>query len=747
MFDQGLTDRAILAASRASKIDYLRHSASEISAAIAHFDACLDPDTGVLRPGLRLSPREQAFIANEQLISALDFRYFAQSYCHIVGWDKRDALIVFNFAQWVVLDLLSDSERRGHALMLMLLKARQLGMTTLVELIILWLFLFMPRTYAVIASADPSKTEAMAGMIAYAWEHLPWWLLPSQVRFLRGVPAEIPSTNSVLKPQWGNQFHGVGRGQTPSAGHLSELSSWKNASDDVDSALLKAMHPTPTLFLAMESTALGRNNWWFDKWESIKVEYPAGRTQIRPVFLPWFFGVDLYPTDTEHHQLPPPVDWIPLDRTIRHAERARVAVLANPIWFQYLAKGDKDWKLPLRQMWYYERERELAIKEKRLNKFLSEMPADDHEAFQNTNISVVDQDIVLNFRESALARPPLGVYTIVGQSIHKMLTVPRSQWDSSKPPITIRPSSICRATETYQFIPLRFDGYIGYDPMWKLFIWEWPEDNEVYGQGVDTSDGIGQNWSVIEILRKGSVLRPHGQVAEFASPYIKAGQLWDMSLALAAFYSVVHPRAQRRTQMRVCVECKGNGEKVQDELKKRGWANFHPWKRLDNKRRITNDLVHKEGVFTNIWYRSMMMDTFLTQVDEEAIDLRSPWLVSEMETLERDPEEQSARAAYNTEDDRVMAIGFVLESLTVDDRTRTRYARKTPHYLPDALDGDGSPAGPQVYATYQPPLGARSDIVRRSSIPLEQRRPYGGGVRSSLGRYRAHGLTLPGGHR
>jgi hypothetical protein len=758
MFDLARSDAAIAAATarantlpdgtlkpREDHIVYRRHTAAGIASAIAHL-AELTPEeggaAGLVRP---LTPKEMAFIRNERVICALDFRYFL-NFCHIIGWDKRDTIMTPNFAQLVVLDLLAESERSHHALMLMILKARQLGSTTLVEMIILWLFLFMPRTYAVIASADPSKTEAMAGMIAYAWEQLPWWLLPPSVRYLRGVPAEIPAITSVLKPQWGNQYHGVGRGQTPSAGHLSELSSWKNAADDVDSALLKAMHPTPTLFLAMESTALGRDNWWYDKWESQKVEYPAGRSQIRPVFLPWFFGVDLYPTDTEHHQLPPPANWVPLDRTIRHAERARQAVLANPLWLHYLAKGNRDWTMPQRQMWYYERERELAIKEKRLNKFLSEMPADDIEAFQNTNISVVDQDITLNYRERALARPPLGVYTIVGPSIHKMLTIPRSEWDLSKPTITVRPSAICRATEVYQFIPLKFEGYIGYNPLGKLFIWELPEDFQTYAEGVDTSDGIGQDWSVLNMIRKGTFERPHGQCAEFASPYIKAAQLWDLALALGAFYSVLHPRAGRRTQARICVECKGNGEKVQDELKKRGWTNFHPWKKLDNRRRITNDKVHKEGVFTNVWYRSMMMDTLLTAVDEEALDIRSPWLVNELETLERDPDEKSARAAYNTHDDRVMSIGFPLESLTVDDRTRTRYAKSVPQYLPEALDEDRPPP---AFATYRPGIQASSASMGRGAIPLEFRRPVAGSLRATvrLGRFRDPRLRLPAGYR
>jgi hypothetical protein len=754
MFDRGLTDRAIQEASRRQNChpdgtlrppndrwDLVRHSRADIDAAIAHFDELLNED-GV--PRRALTPRELRFISNERMVTALDVRYFLGSYCHIIGWDKQDTVIQINLAQEIILDLCADSERKGHAIIFLLLKARQLGMTTLVELIILWYFLFFPRTYAVIASADPFKTVEMAGMISYAWQRLPWWLLPDQVRFLKGIPAEIPTNNSVLKPQWGNMFHGVGRGQTPSVAHLSELSSWADAADDVDSALLKAMHPTPNMFLALESTGLGRDNWWYDAWQLNIVEYPAGRSLIRPVFLPWFAGTDLYPTAADLRARPIPPDWVPLDRTIKHAERARQAVLSNPLWLQYIAKNDRDWQMPRHQLWYYEIEREMAIKKKSLNKFLAEMPADDQEAFQNTAISVIDQDIILALREDALARPPVGVYTIVGESIHKSLTVPRSQWDYTKPSITIKPSQVCRASETYTFIPVKFDGYIGYDPMWKLIIWEWPEDHELYGIGVDTSDGIGQDWSVIEGFRKGTSSRVHAQVCEFASPYIKSNQLWDMALAIGTFYSTVHPRAGRRVQTRLCIECKGNGEKTQDELKKRGWSAFHPWKKLDNRKRITNDQVHKEGIFTNVWYRSVLMDTFLTAIDEESIDIRSPWLVNELETLERDPEERSARAAYNTHDDRVMAFAFPLESLTVDDRFRTRYAKSTPQYLPTNLDTSNEI--PVPFATYQPPLGARSDIIGRAQIPLERRRPYGGGhVRTTLGTFRNY--QMPRGHR
>ncbi|MGH9420938.1 MAG: hypothetical protein ACRD3J_13260, partial [Thermoanaerobaculia bacterium] len=482
------------------------------------------------------------------------------------------------------------------------------------------------------------------------------------------------------------------------------------------------------------------------EWQLLSVDFPAGRSAIRPLFLPWYFGVEIYPTATEARQVPPPRDWVPLERTVMHAARARAAVLANPLWFRHLAKSDPAWQLPREQMWYYERERESAVKKKALNKFLAEMPADATEAFQNTNISVIDQDTILWYRENALASTPTGVYTIVGPNIHPNLVVPRSRWDASRPSIIVRCSDVLpRCDDVYQFVPVKFEGYASLTDTGahlQLWLYNEPQDEQTYGIGVDTSDGIGQDASVIEGLRKGTPEYAHAQTCEFVSSYIKSDQLWPMALALSCYHSVFQSRQRRRVQCRVAVECLGNGEIVQDEMKKRGWVNFHPWKRLDNRVRIKNKDVRKEGIWTNVWFRAMMLDRFLTAIDEAMMDVWSPWLVHEMETLERDPDQKSARAAYNSHDDRVMALGFILYSLTVDDwPDAQRYRRsQVPSFLPAHLTGGrpqtqrdyGQPIiGPPVYATWQPPLAAqsRSALLERPSLRLE-RQPtrFPGGV-------------------
>jgi hypothetical protein len=746
MYSKLVTAQAVEAASRSQGWDLVYYSAAQIDAAIAHFDDLLDPDTGRLTR--QLTDDESRFIQNNRKLCALDFTYWAEHFAHIVDWEKRKVYFIPNVAQRIVIDIWAEHEERALAIMLMSLKARQLGITTVNQMAVTHRFQFWRNTNAIVASADPKKTVEMGQMIKFCLDNQPWWLLPSSPtdKQEKNMIVEFSAINTRLSIQAGNQFHGVARGSTPNCGQLSEVSSWDNAEEDIDASFIRAIHETPDVFVSLESTALGRDNWWADSWEIVKTEWPRGRSRLRGIFLPWFVGTDIYPTSTDLRARPVPSDWIPTDRTISHAERARQYVLSNPALFKHLAKGNRDWQMSREQMWFYEIERDMSVRKKTLNKFLSEMPADDLEAFQNTGISVIDQDVILSYREKV--REPLGVYAIVGDGIHRTLIPSRTQWwtgPDAPPAITIHVASVCRSRETYQFIPLKFDGYSAYDPMFKLFIWEMPEEGETYGIGVDTSDGIGQDWSVLEVLRLGNGYRNHGQCAEFASPYIKADQLWPMTLALSCFYSVWNETAQRRTQCRVAVECRGNGEIVQSNLQARGWVNFHPWKKYDLKKPIADSKVHHVGVFTNVWFRSMMMDKLLTVIDEEALDIGSPWFVNELANLERDPDEVSARAAYNTHDDRVLGLGFVLFSLDPPgkfQRTRT-YRNTTPQYLPDAVDpttGSGriSAANSSGYAVWRPD-GQALDGPRDYAHPVE--RSYGG--QTQLGPRRGPTIYTP----
>lgn len=734
-----VVDRVSREREERGKKPLIYHNENEIRHAIAHFGELFDPDTRQLTRALR--PDEAEWIDNERLLCAIDFRtYWLRHYCWIVNWAKQPEQFTPNVAQQIVMDLWAEREEQGLAIWMQQLKARRLGVSTISELAVGHRYQFVPYTNAVVASADPSKTVQMAGMIKFNLDQQPWWLLPQgKPKIKAGIPVEFPDINTSLTAEAGNQFNGVARGATPNVVHLSELAEWRGAEDLVDAALMRAIIDTPDVFGIMESTGGGVGNWWHKTWEQNKRDWQRGRARVIPVFLPYFVGTDLYPSAADLRARPIPSDWIPSDRTIAHAERARAYVLSNPLLFKHLAKNDPDWQLPREQMWFREIEYETAKEKKQLNIFLAELCADDFEAFQSSNIAVIDQDVLIGYQERT--RQPIACYTVIGPEIPPSLVVPRRQWDPNQQSITVRTRDVLpRLDLSYQLVPVKFEGYPTFDEQLKLLVWEPPSDEFTYGIGVDTSEGTGLDNAAIEVMREANPFLPPAQVAEMVYNRITAFQLWPIVLAIATWYSVYSARLEKKAQTKLCIECRGNGEACQYALQQRGWSNFHLWKKYDNKKPTQDAKVNKIGIFTNAWFRSQMMDMLLTCLDESAIDLPSPYLLQELQTLERDPDQQKAKAAYGALDDRVMSLGFPLFSLHMGKPPERQYARKKVEYAP-GLVGDARMPHP----TWKPPEQALSRTLNQSTRHLAMTPSRTNGRYSGL--VRALNANMPKGYQ
>ena len=650
------------------KFELQYHSIAEVRAACSHFTERLrqydiacerDPKT----PKIKFNLDERRWIRNERVMCRLDFLYWATRYAYIRSRDGQLILYSPNVAQRIVHTLRAENELARVAIAFIQLKARQLGVSTDTEITVLHRGQFYAHTNAVVASSDPDKSTKMAGMMERAFDNQPFYLKPN-IRQVIGELIEFPLQHSFISIQHGSQFTGISRGDTPTVAHLSELCDFKNAEDLVDASLMRAMHDSPWMYLVLESTAQGRRNWWHDSWSYAKANWESGRARLRPIFLPWFVGTDLYPTETWLRARPRSLDWKPAGHTIAHADRARNYVRSNTLLKRFL--GD-DWTMPLDQMWFYEVEREEHMAKNELNKFLQEMPADDLEAFQSTAISVFDTDTISWYRDEAGRRDPVGVYTILGDDIPDRLRIPQRQWDYDKPTITVRANWSPQVSLEYTLQPVRWEGYSSDSEHGKLYIYERPQDGEEYGFGVDTSDGLGQDRSVIEGIRKGDLHRNDLQCVEYANPYVNAFDLWPICMAIGSYYAV--RRQGIIQQPRMAIECKGNGEATQNELRKRGWSNFHLWVRYDTKK-IRKSQSQKLGVFTNYWFRTMMMDWIIKFLRDGWLDINSPYFVTEMEDLERGEEIQELKATYGGHDDRIMAMGIVLISL-YDTEIRT----------------------------------------------------------------------------
>ena len=230
----------------------------------------------------------------------------------------------------------------------------------------------------------------------------------------------------------------------------------------------------------------------------------------------------------------------------------------------------------------------------------------------------------------------------------------------------------------FELVPLRFDGWSLEDDssaIDKFYLWEEPMPGYEYGLGIDTADGIGKDRSVIEVLRKGSIYGPPKQVGEFASSKMNALDSVPFALAIGTYFSLPNEHGELQ-QPRMAIECRGHGDQAQNMLRMLGWRNFHKWvdRQIDN-RRLELNKFHKLGVFTNEWFRAGMIEMLTKMIRDGELEISSPFFVREMESLEGDEFSQSLRAGYGGNDDRFMALGFIIVSLYRFDIDRFKTAR------------------------------------------------------------------------
>lgn len=640
---------------------FVRHRIDEVVRANTHLNLLLTDEGTTQRP---YRTPEVIWIENERAICQADFRYWATRYAFIKDRSGRIVRFLPEIAQQIILDVWSDLEAAGKAIEIVQLKARQLGVTTLVELAIAHRVQFYHNVNAVVGSFAPDESRRMSAKMELCWDHQPYWLMPALTKRVSGEVFEFGAMNSAVSIQHGSQMSGIARGDTVNIYHLSEIPDFVNPRSLIEDSLLRAVHPNPWTLGVLESNARVRNDWWHKLWKRASTRWPRGRSRLCPVFLPWFVGRDQYPTPTWLKTLPIPRDWEPALLTRKHAARAESYVKTSELLSKYLGET---WSMSPEQQWFWEASREEYAESGNLSGWYREMPADDIEAFQAMGQSVFSADLLAEFRESA--RIPY-VFGIIGQEheIHARLQPDRGEVDDRMPPIPIEAGwADAQPPFRYTLLPLKRPRHSGIDPLGRLLIWEFPEEEHDYALGVDPSEGVGRDRSAIMVIRKGDLERPDALVAEFASPWLSSADLWPFLLAIGTLYS---PRvAGVLRQARQVIEVRtGGGNMAQHDLRKRGWSNFHRWLHLD-RRRLNVDSANLIGWVTNHRTRKAMLDYFVKSVRDGNLEIFSSWFVEEMGHLEAYAmhDESSARlqAIRGQHDDRIMAVAMALFSLHI----------------------------------------------------------------------------------
>lgn len=633
-----------------------------ISQIIEHLDELsVYDDKGRFKTFYRpLAKDEEAFIRNERILCGIDYHHWVTNYHYL-----RDSLSLQmikyspNLAQRIANLAHGETEENFKPILTQDLKARQLGRTSDTISKILHRMLFIPNTSGLIASSDPEKSWKLSEMASRSLIKQPHWLMPRDLKeYASGETfLDCPSRNSSITIQHGTQQSGISRGDTVNIFHISEIPDWSDPEQLIVASLFNAMHVTNLTFGVMESTANGRHDWWHKRWERNKELYPKGLTLERPLFLPWFLGTEIYPTQAWLSSIPIPNGWEPPPLIQDHATKAREYVLATPLLRQVLGL---DWRLPLHQMWWYYVKYEEHKRDGTLSDFFSETPANDREAFQTRSNSVFSVELINSYETKA--KPPLGIFALQGAEIPSILQPETQEIKSQGMLIPIRHIPHGRMEggelawnliEVVKELP---------KALHRLTIWELPQRGEQYSVALDGAEGIQKDRTVLPVIKRGTPERPAEQVAELATDQVSTLEIWPVWLALLNLYSPTSPSGYNWAM--AAPEINRGGDAALMEIRKRGWTNIYLRKIADDYRR---QVTPKLGWLTSSVTRDKLIQWLQMVIKGHFVQLNSQATIDELRDFVATELQSKIRleAGVGAHDDRIFA--FIIGVLCLHD--------------------------------------------------------------------------------
>ena len=321
-----------------------------------------------------------------------DFEFWAVLFVRIKN-KTGDSDIPFrlNRPQRRLLSELEDMRTKRLPIRLILLKARQWGGSTLVQMYMAWIQLVHRKNWNSVICAHLKDAAAnIKGMYSKLLENYPVWLIDAD-KPLKFQPYEKMGNTSVIA-ETGCKVT-IGSAETPESvrgsdavmAHLSEVAFWPHTRLKSPESLIRSVCGSvallPDSVVVMESTANGTGNYFHQECERAK----RGESDKRFLFIPWF-EIEMYSVPVE--------DYDALITSLTDYEKNlwdKGATLEAIAWYRMKRKEYRDHA-----------------------DMMAEYPSDDVEAFNHTGERVFDIRQVQRLRESC--RPADKVGEVYGKA-------------------------------------------------------------------------------------------------------------------------------------------------------------------------------------------------------------------------------------------------------------------------------------------------------------------------------------------
>lgn len=318
-----------------------------------------------------------------------DFEYWA-SKCVIIKDKTTGADIPFtlNGPQRKVLATLEADRLDGRPLRMIILKARQWGGSTLVQLYMAWIQITQKENWNSLICAHVKDTAStIRGMFTKMLDRYPaeYWegeSAPAFRTFERTLNTRIIQGRGCKVTVGSSENQDAVRGNDYSMAHLSEVAFWKDTALSSPREFIRAVcggiNSTPLTMIVLESTANGIGNYFHKEWLRAK----TGESDKRAVFVAWY-EIEIYRKSVSD-----------------------VGKLWKSLDEYELGLWERGLTLEMIQ-WYHDKRAEYQSHEQ----MHAEYPTTDEEAFISTEHNVFNHEDVENMRSDCCAAAETGEIT------------------------------------------------------------------------------------------------------------------------------------------------------------------------------------------------------------------------------------------------------------------------------------------------------------------------------------------------
>lgn len=243
-------------------------------------------------------------LTEEQIKTILEIRNDFYRFCrnNLYIKDKSARIIKFkpNKPQKALIDYVLWCIQQGVPIRVIILKARQMGLSTAVEAIIYWWTSTRKNINSVIIGHEDKSAKNLYLMFRRYYDNSNPLFKPTikyntrtDLSFERyDEEGNQVGLGSVIKTATASNTS-AGRSDTIQLLHASEVGEWENG-EDLVASIMQTVPVLPETMIFLESTAKGRGNYFHKEWRAAE----RGENNFKPFFFPWWL-IDEYTTEGE----------------------------------------------------------------------------------------------------------------------------------------------------------------------------------------------------------------------------------------------------------------------------------------------------------------------------------------------------------------------------------------------------------------------------------------------------------------